>query len=268
VSHADTDAHVSERLGEHLEGDLSLAEFALIDAHLERCKECATELRELRATIALLRGLPDPEPPADLTARVVQRIEAGETRRASKVVALVRRAREPRFAAALAAGFAGLLAVTSLNLSSGDFLGTPSGTSPEQLVLLGDLGSAANVRAMGARRPLPLPRTLVANTPGPGSFRTSRSLGGPLRASGPAGFGVFGNAAPEVPQRDLDGELEALMQDPAAFVERFRRTAEASRRSMIAPLVEYSARRGDGAAVARYASAAARPLAVPASAGR
>jgi len=268
VSHAESARHVSDRLGEHLEGDLSLAEFARVDAHLNSCEECATELRELRATVALLRDLPDPELPIGFAARVAERIEAGEGRRPSKVTTLVRRIREPRFAAAMAAGFAGLLAVTSFNFSSGNFLGTPSGTSSEQIVLQSDFGSATNVRVARASRPLSLPRTRVAQLPGQARIGAPRALDRSQRVDLASGLGFYGNAAPEVPLRDLDGELDSLMKDPAAFVERFRHTAEASRRSMIAPLVEYSVRRGDGAAVALYTSAAAQPMAVAASAGR
>lgn len=268
MSHTEIDRHVGDRLGEHLEGDLSLAEFARVDAHLNSCEECAVELRELRATVAMLRDLPDPEPPIGLTARVVERIESGEGRRPSKVLTLVRRVREPRFAAALAAGFAGLLAVTSFDFSSGDFLGTPSGTSPEQFVLQSDFGSATNVRAARASRPLLLPRTTVAQLPGLARIGAPHERGHSQHLQLASGYGFFGNAAPEAPLRDLDGELDALMKDPAAFVERFRNTAEASRRSMIAPLVEYSARRGDAAAVALYTSGAAQPMAVRASLAR
>lgn len=86
-----------------------------------------------------------------------------------------------------------------------------------------------------------------------------------LAQAGPdQGFGFFGTAVPESPLRDLDGELEALMADPPAFLDRLRRTSEASRRPLIAPLVEYSARRGDANAVARLTGTAAQ--AVPVSA--
>jgi hypothetical protein len=84
-------------------------------------------------------------------------------------------------------------------------------------------------------------------------------------ASSAAAFGFFGGAAPEVPLRDLDGELERLIEDPVAFLDQMRRTAEAARRPMIAPLVEHSARRGDAAALARYLGMAAQPGAVPVS---
>jgi len=267
-----TDTHVRDRLGDHLEGDLSLDERSRVDAHLAGCAECAEELRELRATISLLRGLPDPEPPARLTAQVMRRIEAGEGSE-PRVVRLLRRAGEPRFAAALAAGIAGLMLFTSLDFGGGGLLGTPSDPSPERFAVGSELGGVTDVRAMGARRPLPLHRTTVARGTAPPerSFQmlvASHAVEPPRRPepqSPAARFGFFGSAAPEVPLRDLDGELEGLMEDPAAFLDRMRRTAEAARRPMIAPLVEHSARRGDVAAVARYLGMAAQPAAVPAS---
>jgi hypothetical protein len=261
-----TDTHVRDRLGDHLEGDLSLDERSRVDAHLADCAECADELRELRATIHLLRGLPDPEPPARLTAEVMRRIEAGEGSE-PRVVRLFRRAGEPRFAAALAAGIAGLMLVTTLDFGGGGLLGTPSDPAPERFAVGSDRGGVTDVRAMGARRPLPLHRTTATRgTPPPErSFQmlvASHAVVPPRRPapeSPAARFGFFGSAAPEVPLRDLDGELEGLMEDPVAFLDRMRRTAEASRRPMIAPLVEHSARRGDVDAVARYLGMAAQP---------
>jgi len=265
------ETHVSDRLGEHLEGDLSLAEFARVDAHLASCAECAAELRELRATVALLRGLPDPEPPARLVAEVMRRIEAGEGRE-PRVVALFRRAPGPVFAAALAAGIAGLVVFTSLDFGAGDFLGTPSEPARDHVAVRRDPVSVTGVRAAGARRPLPLHRTTVARgtstprrpIPELAAFAAPTPPQRPPGADDAARFGFFGRAVPEVPLRDLDGELEALMENPAAFLDRVRRTAEDARRPMIAPLVRQSARRGDVAAVARHLGVA-QPVAVPAS---
>ena len=50
-----------------------------LEEHLEYCTDCTTEVRELRETVALLRGLPEPEAPADLAEAVLRRIAAGET---------------------------------------------------------------------------------------------------------------------------------------------------------------------------------------------
>jgi hypothetical protein len=266
------DTHVRDRLGDHLEGDLSLEERSRVDAHIAGCAACADELRELRATVGLLRGLPDPEPPALLKAEVMRRIEAGEGTEA-RVVQLFRRAGEPRFAAALAAGIAGLVLVTTLEFGGGGLLGTPSDSSPERFAVRSDHGGVTAVRAMGERRPLPLHRAPVARgtVPRKRSLHTlvaSQAVVPPRRPSPEdpsARFGFLGSAAPEVPLRDLDGELEGLLEDPVAFLDRMRRTAEGARRPMIAPLVEHSARRGDVGAVARRLGMAAQPTAVPAS---
>jgi anti-sigma factor RsiW len=67
-------------MADYLEGDLPLQKRALFDAHLDACERCGRDLEELRATISLLRGLPDPEPPADLVDNAMRRIRAGEAR--------------------------------------------------------------------------------------------------------------------------------------------------------------------------------------------
>jgi anti-sigma factor RsiW len=69
-------AEAIRRLGEYVEGELSLGDRAGIDAHLDGCTACAEELRALRATIDLLHGLPTPEPPAGLTSAVMREIRA------------------------------------------------------------------------------------------------------------------------------------------------------------------------------------------------
>lgn len=272
MKNAHVDDHVSDRLGGHLEGDLSLAEFARVDAHLQRCADCATELRELRATVALLRGLPDPEPPTALADEVMRRIESGEGR-PSRVVPFFRRVATPHFAAALAAGIAGLLLFTSSDFGMGNFLGGPSEPSPDRIAMGSDSARAADARVTEARRPLPLRRAPAAQG-SPASVRRTHPLVAysgvrppqrPAQAGPVQGFGFFGSAAPESPLRDLDGEFEALIADPPAFLDRIRRTSEASRRPLVAPLVEYSARRGDANAVARLTGTAAQAQAVPAS---
>ena len=72
-------AVVTEHLADYLEGDLALDLRALVDAHLDGCATCATEVREMQQTIRLLRALPEPEPPPMIAANVMRRIRAGET---------------------------------------------------------------------------------------------------------------------------------------------------------------------------------------------
>jgi hypothetical protein len=76
VNHSD----IRARMADYLEGDLPLEDRALFDAHLDVCDQCDRELEELQAAIALLRSLPDPEPPDDLVDVVMRRIRAGEGR--------------------------------------------------------------------------------------------------------------------------------------------------------------------------------------------
>ena len=96
------------RLSEYLERDLIPEERARIETHLETCADCALELRELRATVSLLRRLPEPGHPPGLGDAVMARIAQGASRPISLRV-LLRRAAEPRFAAALAATLAGFI---------------------------------------------------------------------------------------------------------------------------------------------------------------
>lgn len=65
-------------MADYLEGHLALTDRALFDAHLDACSECSNEISEMRATIAMLRELPEPRVPGDFTANVMRRIRAGE----------------------------------------------------------------------------------------------------------------------------------------------------------------------------------------------
>ena len=67
-------SEASALLADYMEGDLPLAHRARFDAHLDECAECVAELEALRGTVDLLRGLPDPAPPPDLTRSVMRPI--------------------------------------------------------------------------------------------------------------------------------------------------------------------------------------------------
>jgi anti-sigma factor RsiW len=71
---------VQDLLSAYLEHDLGASEHAAVEAHLATCATCAADVEGLRDTVALLRGLPDPEPPPFLATRVMARIAAGEAR--------------------------------------------------------------------------------------------------------------------------------------------------------------------------------------------
>ncbi len=77
MNHAEARSHMPD----YLEGDLDLTRCALLDAHLDACEGCSQDFAEMRGTIALLRGLPDPEPPPFMAERVMARIQGGEGHR-------------------------------------------------------------------------------------------------------------------------------------------------------------------------------------------
>lgn len=240
------ESHVSDRLGDHLESDLSLAERARVDAHIAECSACAEELRELRETVSLLRGLPDPHPPEHLRADVMRRIRAGEPR-APGVLRSLRRIHVPSVAAALAAGLAGLLALASSDFGAENFLGTPPDPTSERIAQRSDSALATDVRAMGARRPLPLHRAPVAvgvRSPRPQrnavvAFETAVPFRRSVQPRRPAGIGFFATAAPEAPPQDLHAALSLLIEDQEAFLARIRRSPADGRGASFGPLLEH-----------------------------
>jgi hypothetical protein len=171
---------------------------------------------------------------------------------------------EPRFVAGLAAAIAVFLVF--VQFGGRDILGTAT-TPPPGLVAtaLGPAG-VTGTGAPEASRPLPVHRVpAIAGAP---SVRRTQEMfvGFDAVFSGqrPAAFAPFPlvgyyASAPVAPLRDLDGEIAEAMTNPDAFVARIQRTNADSRRLLIAPLIEHSARRGDVAAVARHLGMAAQP---------
>jgi hypothetical protein len=271
----DLSGHVLDQLGGHLEGDLTPEDFARVDAHLAECGACATELRELRETVALLRGLPDPVPPPRLAAEVMRCVELeGDSR--GRVIELFRKIAQPRVIAALAAGIAALALFSTLDVGESGLLG-PASDSNRRVIARRDLPfGVPDTAAEGARRPRSLSPVPVAA----GSFPRRRQVvfaglqpgvRPPQRAmvaSGAPRYGIFGSAAPEVPMRDLDHEFAELMANPQAFLERVERTSASARRPMLGPIVEYSARQGGLSEINRFLGRAAAPMAVPVSTAR
>ena len=100
-------------LGDYLEGDLELDQRARVDGHLYECGECAREVRELRRTVSMLRGLPMDVASPDVADAVMARIAAGEGR-PPRWVGAYRYFSESGGGWALAAGVAALLIVVML----------------------------------------------------------------------------------------------------------------------------------------------------------
>ena len=64
------------RLAEYMEGDMSGAERAAMDAHAERCAVCGALVADLRGIVADAARLPAIEPPASVWAGIESRIGA------------------------------------------------------------------------------------------------------------------------------------------------------------------------------------------------
>ena len=73
----------TDRLSEYLDGELKGSERALLEAHLERCEDCAETLAGLRRVLRRARTLEDRPPTADLWAGVATRIGAPPRRSAA-----------------------------------------------------------------------------------------------------------------------------------------------------------------------------------------
>lgn len=275
-------------LGDHLEGNLALQVRTEIDEHLHRCAECKRELHELRSTVALLRSLPTPEPPPNLVADVMERIDSGETRIA-RLPAGFRRVFDPRVAAPLAAGIAGLVLFATMN----DGFGTPvdqrlaaiSGSSRSASALSTPADAAANRGATRSRivdrierrmwedKPATLPRRAItvkhASAPRSAGFRvqprlpsTEQNLAIRLFPSNRrGGVGFYGRTDPDPQYLDLDSHIDRAKAQPEVFLAAVGSTDEADRRTFIAPFAARAARRGDGQVVAGRLRRASHPQA-------
>lgn len=69
--------HPDELISASLSGDLTDAERAELEAHLERCERCRATLAAFKTERRILSGLPAAGPPRDLAARVRGGIESG-----------------------------------------------------------------------------------------------------------------------------------------------------------------------------------------------
>ncbi|MCH7645543.1 MAG: zf-HC2 domain-containing protein [Myxococcales bacterium] len=246
-------ARVRSHLGDHLEGDLDLRFHTRVDEHLGRCASCARELSELRSTVALLRSLPAPHPPAELANEVMRRIDAGEgrTRHSSTVI---RHVFDPRVAAALAAGLAGFAIFTSVETSWVQ--------PPEVIAAAPTEAVSVDQNAIAMWETLP-PSLAKARSIQPRLAAIERTAARRFYRPDPRSLvvGFYGRVDPDLQQLDLDGQLDRAKLDPGGFLRQLDAIAEPERRSRIAPLVVRAGRRGDAQAVAHQLRATSHPLA-------
>jgi hypothetical protein len=198
---------VREALGRHLEGELAPGERRAVERHLAGCAACREEHRELRATVDLLRSLPDPEPPASLVPDLLRRIESAPGPRRARWLGAWVRVPLPVPVAALAAGLA-VLAVTS---PPGGWLGSPPSPGVEAPRLAAREaspapGSAQRPQAAVGRVPQPARRAPSAPPPSipagaiePAALDVVRGARAVRRRPPPSGIGAA--AAPGVEAR-------------------------------------------------------------------
>jgi len=246
---------VRRRMGEYLQGDLTLAQRALFDAHLDGCDACAEDLRALRETIRLLRELPTPEVPPHLADRVVARIADGEGRARwwDGLASAGSRLDPTRYLPPLAAAaLTSAVVIVGVRDLGWQIPGTqvpgpaerPAATAPPP-----DLRMQTR-----AQRPAPdLRMQTRAQRPAPDLRMQTRAQ--PAESAEPRAPGLRSfAAAPAAPAADA-AEEEALevevIEDPHLFLERYRALQAERRDAWLARMAERAARRSRVEDVAR-----------------
>jgi len=229
-------------MADYLEGNLAPRQHARVALHVEYCEACQAEVRELRLTVSLLRGLKDPEPPENLAESVLRRIAAGEAepswrqsanhfaQRAWDGVAL------PQFAlpaAALAGFFAVFWLAPALDLGGG--LWDPSqptvvaqtsqadgarrdASDPREIALR---RSEARILGRPVQQPRPFSRGRLSLASAPGSAASiSRNL---------APFPYPVSVREPVALRSADEWIDVLIESPSEFAGEPTRLSELER---------------------------------------
>lgn len=81
---------IQNALGRFHDGELSRAERAVMERHLQGCVRCTAELAVLSELSETARSLSEPESPADLWERIAQRLATAEPRPAASTYTIAR----------------------------------------------------------------------------------------------------------------------------------------------------------------------------------
>jgi hypothetical protein len=242
---------VSNRLGDYLEGDLGVPARARVETHLAECARCREELRGLRATVALLRGLPKPPPSRDLTSAVMARLDAEPPR--GWLRSALRELDAPGALGLLAAGLACLALVGLWQQGPLDPSGSVYTQAPERELARAPQETPRVTRFRWPRRPAVVSWSPAASAPSRQQIAAFSSGVAPL-----AGIAELPTAGTSQREIELDRQLQRLMVDPSGFLARMGPDVRGER---FARLAQHAARRGDAAAVANRLIAVPHPLA-------
>jgi len=191
------------------------------------------EARELAAVVALLRSLPEPEPRSDLTARVMAEVRRIESR--PRVLRAIFGSRV-ELNAAMAAG----LACIGLGIGLG-VIRVPMPAFDGRHIAVLDEHQRPNVLDLDRRQDALSPFGVAGVVPNAGQ---AVLFGG----RGHEGVVPAASSDPNLLDRHLDSELNALQLDPVAYFRRLERVRQ--RDLFVRRLAERAARRGDAAQVA------------------
>lgn len=170
---------LEQQLGPYLEGELPADACRRVEQHLESCADCARVLRELRATVELLRLVPEPLPAPELRHAVMDRVAADPGTRWARTAAWLRNLGAPLPVAVSAVAATALVLVV---------VGGPD--APPTGVSLGSLVASSVPRPQPSS---PAPTTQLA----PGTLRpaaTGRAARAPLFGARVGGLGAGGAA--------------------------------------------------------------------------
>lgn len=274
---------VRKRMGDYLQGELTLAQRALFDAHLDGCTSCADELHTLRITVDLLRGLDTPEVPPHLTDRVFARIQDGEgqARWLDGLSAFWDAIDPARYLPPLAAAaLTSAVVIVGVRDLGWQIPGThPPGTqvvaqasrtdadpapvvprrSPPETAAAADRAAAGRAMASGFSSELRLPAAtqIAEREAGALRFEVQERLGEPpaafvkrpfgARAAPPAlGVGSVADAlGHSLAPHSLAEDLELALMDPRAFLEHHRAQHPVdAREAWLSALADEATRRG------------------------
>jgi anti-sigma factor RsiW len=197
--------HPHAELSAYIDGALSHAAKAAVEAHVAACAACREHVSELRGTVALLQALPDPVP----SRRLMPRLAAGPAWLAPL-----------RTVMTFASGTAVFLFIASSLVSNITFLASGSPTSAEGGR---DIGTAFQVGAPSAAQPESSPTRALGPVP---AASAKVALEQPT-ASPAAGAGAAGSPSVDDASRRADQVTAAPVAPGVAVGENTGRLASA-----------------------------------------